>query len=286
MTNTLKDAQNKIHFAQTLRGEYTKFFREVLDEYRSKKGLISSNRELSDEGKRKQIEKLNAVYERKFLELSRDLQREAKKAAKEAKQTAEVLLVSELPKVDAHKRSLFDRKVEEIEAKVKFALTPARAKEALSELLALADEPALAHEIKGKILALSEHVISLAPPADQLNLRKEIGDLYDTAARNALPDGAEDAKKVIETADGILNTSGISSAVEIALREVSVWTSTYIHNPDEYLNQVAGSTSNEQQTQEADERLRQLAEKARTTGSMDDKLAYISAKRAIQGGAK
>lgn len=244
MSKSLTQAKEKLAYIQTLRGNAgLGFLNELILEHREKKSAIRMNRELSHEGKEKQYKNLAAVYDRKILELANEMQTSGHAAAREAKQIAEETLLAQLPKVDEHKRSLFARKVEELEAAIKFAVTPKRAKEALDELVRVADEPALANDIKGKILSLSDHVINLAPPVDRPAMRQEIGQLYDAASRQAMPEGAHEAKEIIEVADRMLATSNIPNVIEVPLREISVWTSSYIHNAGERLKKLDGGDS-------------------------------------------
>ena len=236
----IQDMKDLISYVHEEQGGNTRHFLDLLEEYREKRTTISRNRDLSAEGKQKQFTKLTAAYEKKALELSHDLQANSHKTARQIKEAAEKLLVSEIPTVDRHKQALFDQQVEEIEAAVKFAVTPQRAKKALDKLANLADEPGLAHIVKGKIFALSDHVLELMPPANRAEMRKEIGDLYNAATKAARPEGSQEAKEIIETADAFLNSSGIAHSVEIALRQISPMTSTYIHRPEERLQALGG----------------------------------------------
>ncbi|WHY96205.1 hypothetical protein [Peribacillus simplex] len=128
-------------------------------------------------------------------------------------------------------------------------MTPKRASDALQELLSLADEPILANEIKGKILILSDYVIEISNPADRPAIRNELGHLYNEASRQAMPEGSKEAANILETADRLLNYSGISQPVLTALREISIQTSTFIHNPEERLATLNVSESSPQDAQ-------------------------------------
>lgn len=261
----------------------TRYFREqIIEPFREKKAAINRSRDLSDEGKRNQIGKLQSVYERKALELSRDLHADTKKTALAIKQAAEQLLVSGLEPVDSHKKALFDQKVEKLEAAVKFAVTPKRASDALKELLTLADEPALANEVKGRILGLSDYVVDMSAPIDRMKVRKELGDLYNAASRQAMPEGGQEAAGILESATRLIDSSGIPQSVVTALREVSIHASTFIYNPEEglaTLNVTEPSPQDAQKTAQQ-ESLERLAEKARRTNHIDDRIAYTQAKMA------
>ncbi|KRF59835.1 hypothetical protein ASG97_00150 [Bacillus sp. Soil745] len=187
----ISEMKERIGYVHTLRQESTGFFRQLLEEYREKRASIMRNHDLSEKGRQKQIAKLQMVYEKKVLELSKGLQEERHKAAQEIKQAAETILQSDIPPVDPKKQTFFDQKAEQLTAAVKFAVTPDRAKEALEQLVDLGDEAGLANQVKGKILALSDHIIDLVPPADRPAARKQIGDLYNKASGNARPEAAE-----------------------------------------------------------------------------------------------
>ncbi|MGW6666616.1 hypothetical protein [Peribacillus sp. NPDC055009] len=247
----IQDMKDLIEYINGEQHATTRYFREqIIEPFREKKATINRSRDLSDEGKRNQIGKLQSVYERKALELSRDLHADTKKTALAIKQAAEQLLVSGLEPVDSHKKALFDQKVEKLEAAVKFAVTPKRASDALQELLSLADEPTLANEIKGKILILSDYVIGMSNPADRPAIRKELGHLYNAASRQAMPEGSKEAANILETADRLLNSSGISQPVATALREISIQASTFIYNPEERLTLIGAAVQQDNGMQE------------------------------------
>ncbi|MBK5482688.1 hypothetical protein JFV29_12425 [Peribacillus sp. TH16] len=278
----ISEMKERIGYVHTLRQESTGFFRQLLEEYREKRASIMRNHDLSEKGREKQFLKLQSVFEKKALELSKGLQEERHKVAQEIKEAAETILISDIPPVDPKKQTFFNQKAEQLEAKIKFAVTPDRAKEALEKLVALGDEAGLANQIKGKILALSDHIIDLVPPADRPAARKQIGDLYNTASKEALPEGSREAADILETAESFLNSSGISRAVDVGMREISLDASTYLHNPNDRLALIgAAETSSQWQEGNGMQELQELAEKARRTGKMEDKIAYTRAKRAL-----
>ncbi|QSF36958.1 hypothetical protein [Priestia megaterium] len=273
-----------IEYIQGERQQSTRRFRELMDKFREKKATINRNRDLSDSGRQKQITKLKAVYERKALELSHSMQLDGKKTALEVKKAAELFLLSEIPAVDSHKQALFNQKADQIEAAVKYAVTPKRAKEALDKLVELADEPGLAHVVKGKVLALSDGIIAMTTnPTARMEVQRELGRLFDDVSEKSMPEGSKEAKSIIETADLLLNSSGISPAVHTALREISIETSSFLDRPEERLAFLNAAELNVQDTKEeqATQSLQALAAKARQSGKMEDKLAYIAAKAAL-----
>ncbi|MFJ8244755.1 hypothetical protein [Peribacillus asahii] len=281
---TLTKAKEKLNHVQLLRGnDGLGFFTELLTEFRGKKSEIRKNSNLTTKGQNAQIEKLSAVYERKILELASQVQESGRNAALEAKQIAESHLISELPPVDDRRRALWAQEAERLEAAVKFAVTPKRAMDALQELVETADEPALANEIKSKMLKLSDQVINNASPQERPAMRLEIGKLYNQVAKQALPEDSHEAKEIIDMADRMLATSNIPSMIDTAAREVSLFTSTFLHNPDERLAVLNAPSLSPQkyEKQEHEETLDRLAERAKRTASTKDKIAYVKAKREI-----
>ncbi|MFJ7753056.1 hypothetical protein ACQKGI_15065 [Peribacillus muralis] len=272
--------KDRIGYINTLSQEGTVFFREILDEYREQKAYVTRNRDLSQEGRKNQIASLQKKYEKKVLELSRGLQSERHKVAREIKEAAEKILISDLPSVSPKKQAFFNQKAEQLEAAVKFSVTPDRAQEALKKLVALGDEAGLANQIKGKILALSDHIIDLVPPVDRPAARKQLGDLYKTASKNALPEGSREAADILKTAESFINSSGISQAVDVGMREISLQASTFLHNPEERLALLGAAEASSQSQQDNEiQELERLGEKAKRSGSMVDKLAYVNGKR-------
>ncbi|MEK4014165.1 hypothetical protein [Peribacillus sp. FSL M8-0224] len=284
MKLNIQDMRGLIEYINEEHNATTRYFREqIIDPFREKKADINRSRDLSDVGKLNKIAELQKVYERKALELSRDLHAGTEETARMVKQAAEELLISEIKPVDPHKKALFDQKVEKLTADVKFAVTPKRASDALKELLTLADEPALANEVKGKILELSDYVVDASAPIERMRVRKELGDLYNTASRQAMPEGGQEAAGILESATRLIESSGISQPVVTALREVSIHASTFIYNPEEglaTLNVTEPSPQDAQKTAQQ-ESLERLAEKARRTNHIDDRIAYTQAKMAL-----
>ncbi|KRF59836.1 hypothetical protein ASG97_00155 [Bacillus sp. Soil745] len=67
------------------------------------------------------------------------------------------------------------------------------------------------------------------------------------------------------------------------MREISLDASTYLHNPNDRLALIgAAETSSQGQEGNGMQELQELAEKARRTGKMEDKLSYVNAKRALE----
>lgn len=96
----IQTLRNYLNKSRTIRGEVSRLSRELIEEFREEKSEINQDRDLSTEGRNKQIGKLQAKYERKILELARELQKQDKEAISNAKKGAESLIISDLPKVD------------------------------------------------------------------------------------------------------------------------------------------------------------------------------------------
>lgn len=111
MKLNIQDMRGLIEYINEEHNATTRYFREqIIDPFREKKADINRSRDLSDVGKLNKIAELQKVYERKALELSRDLHAGTEETARMVKQAAEELLISEIKPVDPHKKALSTRK--------------------------------------------------------------------------------------------------------------------------------------------------------------------------------
>ncbi|MGP4061819.1 hypothetical protein [Halobacillus sp. H74] len=227
--------KDKLQRAQALMQGNTMLFKEVIDEYREKKSEINRNNELSAAGKEKELQCLSKEYEKKSMELAKKLKQERNELASEAKKEAEKVLTSKLPSVNEQKRKLFSQQVDDLEARVLFATSSDNAKSALKELAAIADEPALAHEVKPKVMQLSQSIFgTITDSTESITTRKELGQVYEELSSRAMPKGSQEAHETIEISNALISSGLVGTAVRNALREVSVMTSSMIDQPEEY----------------------------------------------------
>ncbi|WLD91761.1 hypothetical protein [Alkalihalobacillus sp. AL-G] len=241
MSKKLEQLHGGISFSNTLRGEMTAFTRGALDDFRAQKRIINQNRELSLEGKQAQISKLQATFERKLMEDARGFKTESNAKLKAAIESGENYLTSELPKVDDQKRKLFEQKAMELEGKVLFATNTKAATEALQELVNLTDEPALARDIKGKVLSLSQNVVNgIENGSERLQTKNQLGQLYTDVDSRSLPEGADEVKQRIAIARQQLETPLYGDLEKRALMEISPLASHYVNDPEGYFEKYNG----------------------------------------------
>lgn len=236
----LQEIKKNIEAARYYRHSTTGMYRELMDEFRSHKVEISRNKDLSASGKQKATDRIRAIYEVKSMRLFEGLKTLHDNSANAAKSEAEKLLLSELPAVDKTTQSLFNMRMEELEAKVKFAISPNQAKEAIEMLAEAADHPALAAQAKAKIMELSSEVIGLTSGKEQqLALKHELGHLYDNVAARAMPEGAAEAMEAVGIANALLQAGMIKPVVEESIVEISKDAQRYVKDTAAYFEERA-----------------------------------------------
>ncbi|MFD2628003.1 hypothetical protein [Oceanobacillus kapialis] len=215
----------------------------MLNEYRQAASNINTDLYLSIEGKRQEIFKLKSVYERKILKLAKALRKEDREALTNAQKESQKILTDALPDVDVQKRKLFEQKADVLQARALFSTNLKDAVEALRELVSIADEPALANEIKPKILEVSQRLIASANPNELIGLKNELGSLYNEVSNKALPEGAARAKGTLDAVESLDRTPIFSDLVKRSMMEITPLTSTYINNPDAYYEKHGGENN-------------------------------------------
>jgi hypothetical protein len=233
-TDAIKSIRDKFQEAHALRSDTSALFRELREQYRDKIAAISSNPALSAYGKQQERQKVAAQYEKELMRLSKQVFDAYKKTIKEAKEQAEKILLASIPKTDEKKRKFFQQQAEELAAKVLFATNPQTAKDALAQLVKAANEPELASSVKERFMQLSQHAINLCAPAEQMQMRKELGELYEHLSQNSLTQEAREARQLVEQADAMLGVRLFSPIVEQAAYEISPQASRYLNDPDAY----------------------------------------------------
>jgi myosin heavy subunit len=222
-----------VDYARRIEQESTGFYVNLLKEHQEARGKIHGNRELSNEGKRKHIEKLK--HEVKMMRKTETLRDEHDKGLIEAVKYGEQFITSKLPKVDETKRRLFELKAQELEGKILFATNAENARKALEELLVTADEPALAAEVRDKMAQLGTHVVNLATsPQDRLQTNKAIGRLFEEVSNRSLPEGAKEVRELMDKSRALIESHFTSPIVETSMREISVIGASYLYRPSEY----------------------------------------------------
>jgi hypothetical protein len=233
-TDAIKSIKGKFQEAYALRSDTSALFRELREQYRDKIATIFSNPALSAYGKQQESQKVAAQYQKELMRLSKQVFDAYKKTIKEAKEQAEKILLASIPKTDEKKRKFFQQQAEELAAKILFATNPQTAKDALAQLVKAANEPELAASVKERFMQLSQHTINLAAPAEQMQMRKELGELYERLSLNSTTEEAREAKRLMEQADAMLGAKLFSPIVEQAAQEISPQASRYLNDPDAY----------------------------------------------------
>ncbi|MDC3418710.1 hypothetical protein [Aquibacillus salsiterrae] len=232
--------QEKVNYAQQLRGESTRIYRELLDNHRAEKGKILSDRELSEEGKQGRIARIKNIDEVKMVRTAEHLRMEHDEPLRQLIEQGEAFITSNLPEVSETKRKLFDLKAQELEGRILFATNAENARKALDELINEANEPALASELRAKMPQLGQHVVNLATNStDRMALNKEIGKLFQVVSNRSLPEGAEEVRNLMDQSRALLEASMTSQIVHTAMREISTLGASYLDNTEEYFEKRA-----------------------------------------------
>jgi hypothetical protein len=236
----IEQMKEKVEYAMYLRQESTGLYRQLLDEHRNAKKDIYSDRNLSEEGKQRKIERLKEVHEVKLMRLTERLRHDHDKDLRELMEHGETFITSKLPEVDETKRKLFDLKAQELEGHILFATNEDNALKALEELINTANEPALALELRAKMPQLGQHVVNLATNStDRMALNKKVGQLFQTVSNRSLPEGAEEVRKLMDESRTLLEASITSPIVQTAMREISIFGASYLNNTEEYFKKRA-----------------------------------------------
>jgi hypothetical protein len=225
--------------ARVIRSESTGLIRGLIDEYRSERNKVSTDIDLSNEGKARKLSRISDKYEVKSLRLVEGLNKEYRKSLETARTKAEELMIGDLPQVDGNKKRLFDIRFKELSGRLAFANNYEDAKNMIREVVKLANEPVLAKEVADQFVNLSSNAIGLLDPSDQMRARKEIGQLFEDVSRNSKTEDMRQATELHETASGLLGSKVVGEIVKGAVEEISQNTSRYIDNTDEYFSSNA-----------------------------------------------
>lgn len=240
---TIEHLESKLKLSRTIRGETAKLMRYELDDFRSYKSQINTDRKLSSDGKSEEIQELKKTYEKRVLQLSQELKKQESDALDVAKSGANKILAGELPKVDAQKQAIFNRKADALKARATFATNSGDAIAAIKELSELAaDEPSLSAQIQPSVLQLGEKALANTDPSDIVQTKKVLAQIFESTSSSALPSGGKEALDIIGTADAILETPMFIGTVPNALEEITPNTAKHINAPNEYLEQSEGGT--------------------------------------------
>lgn len=237
----IEDIKKKIDYAYTIQNSSTTLMRQLMDEFREQKTRINYDRSLSDVGKRERIVKLQAEWERKALDLARDIKSNYQKAVTDVKEASTKIMHADIPEVDSSTHQSFRVKVDELQSQVLFATSATAAKKALKELVKEASHPSLASEVKGQFLQLSQQAFDIAAnQMEALSMRKELGDLYQQLSKNGLTEEGRAASNIVDQADAMVNAQLFSPLVRSALQEISPLCKHYVNDPDAYFSKNGG----------------------------------------------
>ncbi|MGG0275715.1 hypothetical protein [Bacillus rhizoplanae] len=158
---------------------------------------------------------------------------------KEAKLEAEKILVADAPEVDAHTQKLFDLALGNTKGAVMFAATSQTAVDALGKLVAAANEPALARQIKSDFMQLSQQVLASVSGGNTFEIRKQLASIYDTLQTKSEVGDTAGARAALRDIQYMQSTHFAVGMVQDTLMEISKDTARYANEPARYFEAKA-----------------------------------------------
>ncbi len=240
MSDKLNSINENMMVARDITNALTGNFLRYLQSFREDKTRVMTNRELTEEGKRKKLEREQQRHEVAVMKMIHNERTKRDEHLNAAIKDATAIITADLPKVDAETEKLFMQRVDELEGKVLYATNANTARQALEEMAANATEPALAAIVRDRIRQLTQQVLPLANEGEQLTLRQALGRLYEDVSNRALPVGAKEARERLETAKGLLSAPMVSELILNNLGEISNDAVRYANNTTAYFNEKGG----------------------------------------------
>lgn len=235
MMNFIETINENFKKVYEIRHTAAKVMRELyILPYQEKRNAINANRDLSEEGKQRQLLELTKKLEEEVLKAASDMQRMKDEALEKARKAAQQVLVQPLEKVDDVTSELFNEKLREVQAAVIFSTNSMTALEALTNLLDT-EEPVLAKAAAEKVLQLSNHVLVNTTIDERQQVKMQLGRIHNDLYERGLPQGAREAKEALETIDSMRKTHLMPQVVVEALGRTSSTLKEYSNRPQDYI---------------------------------------------------
>jgi len=230
----LKKMSENYVAAYEIRGSMAALFNTFRDFYLEDRNKVMNNRELTEVGKQKRLERVRQRHEVDFMKMIREQRTKFEEYLQENIKIARSIMLADLPQVDKETEKYFMLQLGELEGKILFATNVDEAQKALEEIASIATEPKLAAIAKEKIVQYSAQVAALAPSDKVMAVRYELGKLHEDVSSRALPQGANKAKDQLESAQAFLEYDLVQPFILDNLGQISNELVRYANNSDAY----------------------------------------------------
>lgn len=216
---------------QNSTGDYLAFRTDFIEKVKE----IRENRDYSDAGKQKLIDRLKHSKKVEFLQASRSYRKKYDELLSTAKKQALDVIYSKTPKVEDEVLERFKRDFAELKTEIMLS-NAKKGKEILEGFLQKINEPGLAEIVKSEFAEVIQPILNGVTDAQEsAKYKHELLKAFEETKIRSMDPEALEAMKVAEYADAAINGKFFNLAVENAVgADLDADAKRYIHQPDEY----------------------------------------------------
>lgn len=237
-TLTMEEIRERLQDARELRNSLTGHLaHEVLPRVRGTAALIRKDRNLTSKGQTEKIERYKKQQEVRLLREIVTLKNSHDLLLKDAKSSAEAILIASVEAPEEKEQALFDIEKNKRQSTVLFAPTTEAKITALSNYAALGNRGQWeAREIQGDYLAMSQQAIaSTMNPMEVSKIAKSLGRINKHLESKVMTEDQHAASELLESINAKLNADLVNTAaLGNALSEISPTTLQYANKLDQY----------------------------------------------------
>lgn len=241
-----QELRQKLEAARQIQQSSLVKYRELFNEY-TKKQSEEAYFNLTETGKIAFRRKLKEEYERKAVELAKEVKTAYLNALAEIKREAEDVLLADPAPADERATKLFAMKAKQLQSAVLFAPNASEAMKAMRQLVEIAKEhPSFARKVQDMVYPLAQHVADIAGAQKGEVLRQFAAvnrELFD----HAMTSDQRAAREILSAVERQMTSDAIPYAVKEAVRDrLSGRVVGFLENPDAYLGNDASDTNDTQ----------------------------------------
>jgi hypothetical protein len=225
-------AKESILKAHDLKRENTGIYRQFNEKVREEIKIIKDDTDLSEEGRAKRIAQVQETRGKELLQLAYRRHREYRALLADARQNAEAVIYSDIPKPDQTKIDRFDEAFRKLKTELMLARDGKSAAQKLTQFIEGVDERYLHHKISESFGELSSSVLAID---DSAAMRGALSKQYDSLNASYESPDAEEARSSLEVANDMENSQFFLDAVVGAARDtLGTQYSSFLNNTESY----------------------------------------------------
>lgn len=218
---SIQDVKAHYETALMLKQDATGFFSEFQDKGRKRISAIQLDPDLSAEGKKKKMDSEREKIGKELIEWSKGLKGGFEQEMTRAKVKAESILEQPIKKPLDKEIAKFEKSLKQLKTEIMLIADPKKAKEAFESFARELKDPYYLDKVYEDYASIISPIVSEATGTERAKFKHDLLSLYSDIKERTLTDEQKEATKILNSADGYLQSNFYSPLVAQKVTELA-----------------------------------------------------------------